>query len=115
MIFVLGEVRITSTGKAASSPHCSSLRNCHYTSEYTHSREKKCANSLCNAQGYAEGFFVNASDNFCHSSHFPENSYTYQPDFDSIVLDIFWSQITADCTLPGDIEFLRFSWLSCFH
>ena len=92
--------RLQSTGLEAASPHCSSFRTC----EYTDATKQECARVLCNANGYSGGSFVEASNNFCNSSHSSIYSYVYRIDLNSVALRNYNAEamITADCTISGD-------------
>ena len=93
-------VRVASTGLVAASPHCSSFRTC----EYTYATKQECANVLCKARGYSGGSFVEASNNFCNSSHSSIYSYVYRLDLNSVAHRNYDAEamITADCTISGN-------------
>ena len=97
---------VTSNGKVATSPHCSSFRHC----EYTYATKQECANALCNAQGYSGGSFVTASNNFCNSSFVTHYAYAYRIDMNNVARTNSYAEamITADCAISGNSKITRF-------
>ena len=91
-------LRITSTGKDASSPHCSWKHTCEFDGE----SKEKCAVYSCKAQGFNAGSFVESSNNFCTSSYSSEKAWVYRYDtndiFEEPVGRYFEASITANCT-----------------
>ena len=94
-------LRITSTGKDASSPHCSWRNTCEFDGE----SKQKCAVYLCKAQGFNAASFVESSNNFCTSSYSSEKAWVYRYDTNDVreepVGRYFEASITANCSTVG--------------
>ena len=100
-------LRITSTGKDASSPHCSWRNTCEFDGE----SKLKCAVYLCKAQGFNAASFVESSNNFCTSSYSSEKAWVYRYDtnevkeepFGRTLVNALWltneASITANCRI----------------
>ena len=96
-------LRITSTGKDASSPHCSWRNTCEFDGE----SKQKCAVYLCKAQGFNAASFVESSNNFCTSTKaqflYSEKAWLYRYDTNEVneepVGRYFEASITANCSI----------------
>ena len=70
-VYPLGVV--TSDGRNKTSPHCSWWNKC----EFTSATKQECATALCKAQGFSDGAFISASNNFCQTSLTSDSIYVY--------------------------------------